>query len=167
MGLSGLSTLLMRERELLELLAFKLDEERLLVEAGRSRWLGHACREVEVVLDKIAEVELARAVEVASVTPDLDLGHDVTLATLAAAAPPPWSAVFQDHLGALRALAREVLALAGLTQGVLAHAEAGPVPGGAGLAGAGGDPVDARAVQAAITGNEGVLRPSVVDFVLG
>ena len=50
MSLTEVSSILWRERELLELLLFKLEEEQLLLAAGRSRWLGHATREVEMVL---------------------------------------------------------------------------------------------------------------------
>ena len=50
MGANELSALLWRERELLELLTFKLEEEQLLLTAGRTRWIEHATREVEQVL---------------------------------------------------------------------------------------------------------------------
>ena len=44
MGANELSALLWRERELLELLSFKLEEEQLLLTAGKSPlWV---CREV-------------------------------------------------------------------------------------------------------------------------
>ena len=51
MSVNELSAVLWRERELLELLTFKLEEEQLLLAAGRSRWVSHASREVEQVLD--------------------------------------------------------------------------------------------------------------------
>ena len=44
---SDVSNILWRERNLLELLAFKLDAERLLARAGRTRWLARADHEVE------------------------------------------------------------------------------------------------------------------------
>jgi len=46
--LNEVSNILWRERNLLELLAFKLDAERLLARAGRTRWLARADHEVEV-----------------------------------------------------------------------------------------------------------------------
>ena len=46
MSVNDLSAVLWRERELLELLTFKLEEEQLLLAAGRSRWISHASREV-------------------------------------------------------------------------------------------------------------------------
>ena len=39
MALSDVSNILWRERQLLELLVFKLEEEQLVLAAGRSRWL--------------------------------------------------------------------------------------------------------------------------------
>jgi len=38
-SLSDLSSILWREREMLELLLFKLEEEQLILASGRSRWL--------------------------------------------------------------------------------------------------------------------------------
>ena len=52
MALSDVSNILWRERQLLELLVFKLEEEQLVLAAGRARWLAHASREVESVLGK-------------------------------------------------------------------------------------------------------------------
>ncbi len=64
MSWEDLSTLLWKERELLELLLFKIEEEQLVLASGRTRWLAHATREVEVVLAEIREQELHRAVTV-------------------------------------------------------------------------------------------------------
>ncbi len=44
MAASELSAQLWKERELLELLLFKLEEEQLLLIAGKSRWISHARR---------------------------------------------------------------------------------------------------------------------------
>src|SRR4051812_39244560 len=44
MALTEVSNVLWRERELLEMLLFKLEEEQLLLTAGRTRWLPHATR---------------------------------------------------------------------------------------------------------------------------
>ena len=63
MGLNELSGVLWRERQLLELLLFKLEEEQLILSSGRTQWLGHATREVESVLDQIRTAELGRAME--------------------------------------------------------------------------------------------------------
>ena len=55
MGLAEVSTVLWTERELLELLLFKLEEEQLVLASGRTRWLAHATREVEMVIEQIRE----------------------------------------------------------------------------------------------------------------
>ena len=48
MALADFCRILWRERELLELLLFKLEEEQLVLASGRGRWLAHATHEVEV-----------------------------------------------------------------------------------------------------------------------
>ena len=53
MSLNDFSGVLWRERQLLELLLFKLEEEQLILTSGKTRWLGHATREVESVLEQI------------------------------------------------------------------------------------------------------------------
>src|SRR5205807_7691582 len=91
------SNILWRERQLLELLLFKLEEEQLVLAAGRTRWLAHATREVEVVLEQIRLTEVLRAVEVAAVGPALGLGTEPSLGQIADAADEPWSDLFHQH----------------------------------------------------------------------
>src|SRR5262249_25028695 len=67
MDLSEVSNILWRERQLLDLLVFKLEEEQLVLAAGRARWLAHATREVESVLGEIKRIELERSVLVSAV----------------------------------------------------------------------------------------------------
>ena len=83
MALSDVSNILWRERQLLELLVFKLEEEQLVLAAGRSRWLAHATREVENVLGEIKRIELERAVAVADAGRELGLSGSPTLRELA------------------------------------------------------------------------------------
>jgi hypothetical protein len=111
-ALTELSTTLWRERELLELLLFKLEEEQLLLAAGKARWLGHATREVEVVLEEIRRAELSRAVEVDAVALELGLSSGCSLRQLADAAPAPWGDVLREHRAAFLAVSQEVSALA-------------------------------------------------------
>jgi hypothetical protein len=102
MGAQELSTLLWRERELLELLMFKLEEEQLLLTAGKSRWLPFATREVEQVLERLRENGLERAMAVASVAEEWGTGDDVTLRSIIANAPSEvWRENFEGHLRAL------------------------------------------------------------------
>ncbi len=73
MGANELSMQLWRERELLEMLLFKLDEQQLLLAAGRSHWIQFAAREIDQVLDRLRAASLARAVEVAGVAEEWGL----------------------------------------------------------------------------------------------
>jgi hypothetical protein len=108
MALSDVSNILWRERQLLELLVFKLEEEQLVLAAGRSRWLVHATREVENVLVEIKRNELERAVLVADAGRELGLSGSPTLRELAALTTTPWDGIFTEHRRALLALAQEI-----------------------------------------------------------
>lgn len=121
MSLSDVSNILWKERHLLELLLFKLDEEQLLLAAGRTRWLAQATREVEMVLEEIKHTELARAVAVDAAAPALGLGPDPSLRALADAAPAPWSALLAEHRAAFLATTEEIVALAQTNRELLAR----------------------------------------------
>lgn len=108
MSLSEVSNILWRERQLLELLVFKLEEEQLVLAAGRNRWLPHATREVETVLGEIKRIELERAVTLAGIANEMDLSDSPSLRELASLAPPPWDGIFAEHRRALLALAQEI-----------------------------------------------------------
>jgi hypothetical protein len=112
MGLTDLSSILWRERELLELLLFKLEEEQLLLAGGRSRWLAHATHEVEMVLDQIRHTEVLRAAEVEVIGVELGLGSNASLTALADAAPTPWNDLLRQHRKAFLTLTAEVSVLA-------------------------------------------------------
>src|SRR5690349_24785508 len=99
MGLADLASILWREREMLELLLFKLEEEQLVLSGGRTRWLAHATREVEVVLEEIRRTEVVRAVEVEAIGASMGLGSNPSLTDLADAAPPPWSRSEERRVG--------------------------------------------------------------------
>ena len=111
MALSDVSNILWRERQLLELLVFKLEEEQLVLAAGRSRWLPYATREVENVLGEIKRVELERAVQVADAGRELGLSGAPTLRELAKLTAPPWDSIFAEHRRVLLALAQEIDAI--------------------------------------------------------
>lgn len=103
---------LWRERELLELLLFKLEEQRLLLEAGSMRWIHFATREVEQVLEQVRESGLGRDVEVASVAREWGVPEAVTLSELIAAAPADaWRDIFTEHRSALTARMAEIARL--------------------------------------------------------
>jgi transposase len=111
MALSDVSNILWQERQLLELLVFKLSEEQLVLAAGQSRWLAHATREVETVLREIKRVELERAVFVADAGRELGLSGSPTLRELSGLTPAPWDGIFTEHRRALLTLAQEIDAI--------------------------------------------------------
>jgi hypothetical protein len=112
MGANELSALLWRERELLELLVFKLDEEQLLLSAGRTRWVQHATREVEQVLELVREAGLGRSVEVAAVAAEWGTSQDATLSELVSQAPAgPWADILTAHLTAMTELIAQIRSL--------------------------------------------------------
>ena len=105
MGTQKLSALLWEERELLELLTFKLEEEQLLLTSGKTRWLQHATREVEQVLERLRAANLARTVAVSELAQEWGIAEDATLRQIIAAAPPgPWTEIFTAHLQAMTEL---------------------------------------------------------------
>ncbi|MBT8228032.1 MAG: flagellar protein FlgN [Dactylosporangium sp.] len=119
MGLADLSSILWREREMLELLLFKLEEEQLVLAANRTRWLAHATREVEVVLDQIRRTEVVRAAEAEAVGAELGLDANPSLAHLAEAVPAPWNTLLRQHRTAFMALTAEIQALASANRDLL------------------------------------------------
>jgi hypothetical protein len=123
MGLQEVSTTLWQERNLLELLLFKLEEEQLLLAAGRTRWLARATREVEVVLERIREAEIMRAIEVDMVAPSLLLQPGPSLQQLAESAPSPWDTMFQDHRQAFLELTEEITSLAAANRELVARGQ--------------------------------------------
>lgn len=119
MPLNNVSTILWRERQLLEFLLFKLEEEQLLLAAGRARWLARAADEVEAVLDEIKTAELARSVEVDAVAAELALPPNPSLGQLIEAAPVPWDGILADHRDAFLTMTQEILAVAGSNRELL------------------------------------------------
>lgn len=110
--LRGLSEILWRERHLLDLLHFKLEVERMLLEGDRVRWIGHAGREIDVVLDELGHVEIERALLLADVGPALGLSTEPSLEDVVGAAPDPWGALLEGHRRALTTMAADVQRLA-------------------------------------------------------
>src|SRR2546423_8537271 len=97
MGLSEVSNILWRERQLLDLLLFKLEEEQLLLAAGKSRWLVHATREVEAVLEQIRQAPLFPPIEVEAAGTEPRFGANPSLPALVHPAPAPWNTPLADH----------------------------------------------------------------------
>ena len=109
MSANELSALLWRERELLELITFKLEVEQLLLTSGKTRWLSRASGEIEQVTDRLRSVGLARTVEVENVAEEWQAPEGATLRELLAKAPTgPWQEIFEAHLKALTDLTTKV-----------------------------------------------------------
>jgi len=123
MGVAEVSNVLWREREQLELLLFKLDEEQMVLASGRTRWLAHATREVEVVLGQMRESELLRAVQVDDYATSLGLPAGPSLQALADASPEPWRELLIAHRDALVELTTEIAAVADANRDVLTSAQ--------------------------------------------
>src|SRR3954451_465690 len=107
-SLSTVSSLLWQERELLELLLFKLTEEQLVLAAGITRWLPHANREVETVLSELRGAEVLCAAEVDLAAHEFGLPAAATLAQLIEVSEEPWTTLLADHRTALSGLVAEV-----------------------------------------------------------
>ncbi len=123
MSLTDLSSVMWRLRELLELLLFKLEEEQLLLASGRTRWVAHATREVELVLDQIRQTEVIRAAHTQAVATALRLPGDVSLANLAAHAPEPWGDLLRQHRQAFLTLTAEITGLANANRDMLTRGQ--------------------------------------------
>lgn len=108
MTMEDLSSVLWRERDLLELLLYKLEVEQLVLTSGRQHWLPTAAREVESVLHEIRGVELLRAVAADTLAAELGLDANPSLRGLAEACPEPWSGIWMDHREAFTTVATQI-----------------------------------------------------------
>ena len=108
MPMADLSSILWRERGLLDLLLFRLEVERLVLSSGRSGWLTIAAREIEIVLAEMRHVELLRAVSVDSWRPRRTCTANPSLREIAECSPEPWRAIWLDHREAFTALTSQI-----------------------------------------------------------
>ncbi len=109
MAATDLSMHLLRQRELMELMLFKLEELEMLVTTGRTRWVRHATAEVERVIAAIGAGTIARDTVFVEVAEEWGAGDVSTLRDLVAAAPTEaWREVMQSHLDAMTQLADEI-----------------------------------------------------------
>jgi hypothetical protein len=119
--LNDVSNVLWKERQLLELLVFKLEEEQLLLTAGKARWVNHASREVEIVLEQLRAAELLRAVRVEAAAVELGLATFPGLRSLSQSAPEPWCSIFARYRQAFLELTTEVRELSERNRHLLAR----------------------------------------------
>lgn len=104
-----LSMHLMREREVLELLLFKLDVQQMLVATGRTRWIPQTVREIERVVAIMPGLALTRDTLVVSVASEWGAPEATTLRELIEVAPTDaWREVMSGHLEAMIGLAAEI-----------------------------------------------------------
>jgi hypothetical protein len=121
-----LSAVLWRERELLDVLLYKLDVERLLLATAQHRWLGRAAHEIEYVTARLKEIGLTRAVESAEVAEELGLETDATLRRLVdATSDDVWRDILGAHLTALVDATGDIATLRDANERML-RAAAGP-----------------------------------------
>lgn len=111
-AIERLSLVLWRERELLEELHYRLEVEQLVLASGRSRWLGHAAREIDALLTTIRETEVLRAVAADEAAASVGMTSNPSLAALAEAADEPWSTILTEHRDAFVAVTAEIATLA-------------------------------------------------------
>lgn len=121
MGLSEVSNILWRERQLLQLLLFKLKTEQLMLTSGETRFLADATREVEMVINELKESELLRAVAVDGLATEMGLGPSPSLRELAAVVPAPWDNILDEHRKAFLADTQEIFALAQMNRDLLSN----------------------------------------------
>jgi hypothetical protein len=122
MTLQTLSTFLWHERDLLDQLLYRLQVERLVLDAGLADRLPMATRDVENSLARMRTAELGRATAVDDVIRDLGLPPEATLAQIADRADSPWQGLLREHREALVALTAAVRDAAHDNQEVLAAA---------------------------------------------
>jgi hypothetical protein len=108
MPMADLSSILWRERELLDQLLFRLEVEHLVLSTGRSGWLTIAAREIEMVLAEMRYVELLRAVSVDTLASEENLCPNPSLREIADCSPEPWRAIWLDHREAFTALTAQI-----------------------------------------------------------
>ncbi len=114
---ADLSESLWRTRELLDVLAYRIEVQRALVETGRGGWLARSTREVDELIATVRSSELARAVDLLPLTQLLELPPEASLGEIAEAVPAPWDQVLAEHRHALAEQTSQ------LTQAALANSE--------------------------------------------
>jgi len=112
MDFDGIVTYLLVEQHALEELSFKLEEERLILLAGRHRLLDRATAEVAFAAAALTAIGETRATLLRQAATDLGLPVDASLRTIAEAAP---SAAIRARLRSLREGMRATLGTIGAT----------------------------------------------------
>lgn len=95
--LAQLSRVLWQQRDLVEVLEYRLEVQQLIMVSGRAERLAMAVGEVEAALDAIRAIEDSRLRVVADAAGALGLPRDATLTQIRSTAPEPWNFVLGDH----------------------------------------------------------------------
>ncbi len=113
MGANELSAVLWQERELLDVLEFRLEAEQSLLSAGKTRWIQRASDEIAALTAQIRKLNLVRDVEVAQLAEEWTLEDELpSLREIIAHAPDlVWHDIFSAHLTALLASIERIGAL--------------------------------------------------------
>ncbi|MGQ7350703.1 flagellar export chaperone FlgN [Quadrisphaera oryzae] len=119
-GVAEVSNVLWREREQLELLLFKLEEERLILLSGNTRWVAHASHEVQLLVEQLRETELLRSMEVDAYAASVGMPPSSSLKDLAVASDGPWASILTSHRDALLELTGEIARVSAHNREVLA-----------------------------------------------
>lgn len=109
MAATDLSMHLLRQRELLELMLFKLEELELLVTTGRTRWVPQATTEVERVAKALGSAAILRDTIFVDVATEWGAPEATTLRELVEVAPTEaWREVMGSHHAVMTGLADEI-----------------------------------------------------------
>ena len=103
-NLDELSRTLYKQRELIEMLAYRLEVQQLILMSARADRLQYALDDVETVMAEIRRVERNRDLIVRKCAQALGLPENTTLTMLRERTPEPWSSTLADHQSALLAL---------------------------------------------------------------
>lgn len=107
-----LSLILWQERELLEKLLYRLEVEQLVMSTGQTRWLAHATRDVESVLEELRGTEILRAVAADEAAASVGLEPAPSLSELVERSAEPWKHILADHRDTFASLVSEITRLA-------------------------------------------------------
>ncbi|HXW33958.1 MAG TPA: flagellar protein FlgN [Acidimicrobiales bacterium] len=108
MGLDDLSVCLWEQRAALEHLAFRLEEELLVLAAGRHRWLSRTLSEVNEAYAALDASEQRRAEAAKALAAELGLPPHATLSNLADATGAEEGETLRRHRTTLRQLLETV-----------------------------------------------------------
>lgn len=123
MNSERLSAVLWHERELLEMLVFKLEEQQLILVAGKSKWLERATDEIGGVAEDLKDLSLSRDITIEGFDGVKDgEGYPSLQEIIDRTNEPVWQDIFTGHLGALRTLTENIRTLQEANEGLIRSA---------------------------------------------